>query len=412
MTSGLGPRIAFTLGALLVYRLGTYIPLPGIEPSIWEQIFRTQGGGLLGMFNIFSGGGIHRMAILALNLTPFLSAAFLLQLAMIVSKRLKAFWRGDERGRQRIVAYTRYLTLLLAVFQAYGIARGLEAVPRLVSDPGWLFRLSTVVLLAGGTMFLVWLSELITARGIGNGIALIFLAGIVAQLPAAIASTIELGRQGALSSNLILGVFILTAVATAFVVFMEQARRRLPIQYAPRQVGTRMLGGQGALSLKLNGSGLIPAIVAPWLVLVPVTVINYTAGPYSWIVHTRQLTPGHPLYVALSALATVVCAFLYTAFLLGPEEVAETLQKQGGVLDGVEPGEATADYVDGVVSRITLIGGLYLVVVLLLPEILIAYAEVPFYFGGMSLLIVVCAIMDIEAQVRGHALIRSRGETP
>ena len=272
-------RIWFTLGALLVYRLGTYIPLPGIDPAQWEQIFRTQAGGILGMFNMFAGGGIQRMAIFALNIMPYISASIIIQLMTTVSPTLEALKKEGEAGRKTINQYTRYLTVLLAVFQAYGIAIGLEGAGNVISDPGWLFRISTVITLTGGTMFLMWLGEQITSRGIGNGISLIIMAGIVAELPSAIAGTLELGRQGALSTGIILVIIIMAFVVTAFIVFMERAQRRLLIQYPKRQVGNRMFEGQTShLPLKLNTSGVIPPIFASSLLLLPTTVANFNAG--------------------------------------------------------------------------------------------------------------------------------------
>jgi preprotein translocase subunit SecY len=400
-------RIWFTLGALLVYRLGTYIPLPGIDPGQWEQIFRTQAGGILGMFNMFAGGGIQRMAIFALNIMPYISASIIIQLMTTVSPTLEALKKEGEAGRKTINQYTRYLTVLLATFQAYGIAIGLEGAGNVISDPGWMFRISTVITLTGGTMFLMWLGEQITSRGIGNGISLIIMAGIVAELPSAIAGTLELGRQGALSTGLILLVIIMAFVVTAFIVFMERAQRRLLIQYPKRQVGNRMFEGQTShLPLKLNTSGVIPPIFASSLLLLPTTVANFNAGQGpSWLAAiTTQLSHGRPLFLILYVSLIVFFAFFYTAIVFNPTETAENLKKHGGFIPGIRPGERTAEYIDYVLTRITVIGAIYLSIVCIIPEILISYAAVPFYFGGTSLLIVVSVTMDTVAQVQGHLL--------
>jgi preprotein translocase subunit SecY len=400
-------RIWFTLGALLVYRFGTYIPLPGIDPSAWEQIFNTQSGGILGMFNMFSGGGIHRMAIFALNIMPYISASIIVQLMTTVSPTLEQLKKEGEQGRKVMNQYTRYGTVFLAVFQSYGIAVGLEGAGSVVSDPGWMFRISTVLTLTGGTMFLMWLGEQITARGIGNGISLIIMSGIVAELPRAIAGTLELGRQGALSTGLILVVLVMSVVVIAFIVFMERAQRRLLIQYPKRQVGNRMFEGQSShLPLKLNTSGVIPPIFASSLLLLPTTVANFNAGqgPEWFNIITTQLGHGRPLFLILYIALIVFFAFFYTAIVFNPTETAENLKKHGGFIPGIRPGERTAEHIDYVLSRITCIGAAYLAVVCLLPEILISYAAVPFYFGGTSLLIVVSVTMDTVAQIQGYLL--------
>ncbi len=400
-------RIWFTLGALLVYRLGTYIPLPGIDPSAWEQIFRTQAGGILGMFNMFAGGGIQRMAIFALNIMPYISASIIIQLMTTVSPTLEALKKEGEAGRKTINQYTRYLTVLLAVFQAYAIATGLEGAGNVISDPGWMFRISTVITLTGGTMFLMWLGEQITSRGIGNGISLIIMAGIVAELPSAIAGTLELGRQGALSTGLILVVIVMAVVVTAFIVFMERAQRRLLIQYPKRQVGNRMFEGQSShLPLKLNTSGVIPPIFASSLLLLPTTIANFNAGQGpAWLqTLTTQLSHGRPLFLVLYISLIVFFCFFYTAIVFNPTETADNLKKHGGFIPGIRPGERTAEYIDYVLTRITVIGAIYISIVCLIPEVLISYAAVPFYFGGTSLLIVVTVTMDTVAQVQGHLL--------
>ena len=400
-------RIWFTLGALLVYRLGTYIPLPGIDPNAWDQIFQTQSGGILGMFNMFAGGGIHRMAIFALNSMPYISASIIIQLMTTVSPTLEQLKKEGESGRKMINQYTRYLTVLLAAFQSYGISIGLEGSGQVVADPGLFFRISTVITLTGGTMFLMWLGEQITSRGIGNGISLIILSGIVAELPAAVAGTLELGRQGALSTGLIMVVLIMGVAVISFIVFMERAQRRLLIQYPKRQVGNRMFEGQSShLPLKLNTSGVIPPIFASSLLLLPTTVANFNAGQGpEWLnLITTQLGHGRPVFLVLYVCLIIFFAFFYTAIVFNPTETAENLKKHGGFIPGIRPGERTAEYIDYVLSRITVIGAGYLAIVCLLPEILISYAAVPFYFGGTSLLIVVSVTMDTVAQVQGYLL--------
>ncbi len=400
-------RIWFTLGALLVYRLGTYIPLPGIDPTAWEQIFRSQAGGILGMFNMFSGGGIHRMAIFALNIMPYISASIIIQLMTTVSPTLEQLKKEGEAGRKLMNQYTRYLTVVLAAFQAYGIAVGLESAGQAVSDPGLFFRISTVITLTGGTVFLMWLGEQVTSRGIGNGISLIILAGIVAELPSAIANMLELGRQGALSTGLILAVIVMAVGVIAFIVFMERAQRRLLIQYPKRQVGNRMFEGQSShLPLKLNTSGVIPPIFASSLLLLPTTVANFNAGQLpDWMsAVTTQLSHGRPLFLVLYVGLIIFFAFFYTAVVFNPTETAENLKKHGGFIPGIRPGERTAEYIDYVLSRITVVGAAYLALVCLIPEILISYAAVPFYFGGTSLLIVVSVTMDTVAQIQGYLL--------
>jgi len=400
-------RIWFTLGALLVYRFGTYIPLPGIDPAAWERIFQTQSGGYLGLFNMFSGGGIHRMAIFALNIMPYISASIIIQLMTSVSTTLEQLKKEGEQGRKTINQYTRYLTVVLAAFQSYGIAIGLESAGNAVSDPGWFSRISTVITLTGGTMFLMWLGEQITSRGIGNGISLIILSGIVAQLPSAIYGTLEMGRTGALSFGLIFAVMVLSVVVVAFIVFMERAQRRLLIQYPKRQVGNKMFEGQSQyLPLKLNTSGVIPPIFASSLLLLPGTIAGFNSGQGSdwfiWI--TTQLGHGRPAFLALYLGLIVFFAFFYTAIVFNPTETADNLKKHGGFMPGIRPGERTAEYIDYVLSRLTVIGALYLAVVCLLPEVLSNYTGVPFSFGGTSLLIVVSVTMDTVAQIQSYLL--------
>ena len=401
-------RIWFTLGALLVYRLGTYIPLPGIDPGAWEQIFQTQSGGILGMFNMFAGGGIHRMAIFALNIMPYISASIIVQLMTTVSPTLEQLKKEGEQGRKVINQYTRYGTVFLAAIQAYGIAIGLEGAQNVVADPGIFFRLSTVITLTGGTVFLMWLGEQVTSRGIGNGISLIILSGIVAQLPTAIAGTLEMSRQGALSAPILLIVALMAVAVIAFIVFMERAQRRLLIQYPKRQVGNRMFEGQSShLPLKLNTSGVIPPIFASSLLLLPTTVASFNNQSQlpEWVnTIVALLSHGRPVYLLLYVAGILFFAFFYTAIVFNPTETADNLKKHGGFIPGIRPGERTAEYIDYVLSRITVVGAGYLAIVCIIPEILISYASVPFYFGGTSLLIVVSVTMDTVAQIQGHLI--------
>ena len=400
-------RIWFTLGALLVYRFGTYIPLPGIDPNVWDQVFQTQAGGILGMFNMFSGGGIQRMAIFALNIMPYISASIIIQLMTTVVPELERLKKEGESGRKTMNQYTRYLTVVLAAFQSYGIAVGLEGSGNVVSEPGLMFVLSTVITLTGGTVFLMWLGEQVTARGIGNGTSLIIMSGIVARLPAALVQTLELGRQGALSGMLILAVIVVAIAVITFIVFMERAQRRLLIQYPKRQVGNRMFEGQSShLPLKLNTSGVIPPIFASSLLLLPATVANLNAGsgPDWFISITSQLGHGRPLFLIFYIGLIVFFAFFYTAIVFNPTETADNLKKHGGFIPGIRPGERTAEYIDYVLSRITVIGAGYLALVCLCPEILTYYQPGLFYFGGTSLLIVVSVTMDTVAQIQGYLL--------
>ena len=400
-------RIWFTLGALLVYRLGTYIPMPGINPDALADVFKTAQQGIIGLFNMFSGGAVSRMAIFALNIMPYISASIIVQLLTTVSPQLEALKKEGESGRKMINQYTRYLTVVLAVFQSYGIAVGLEGSGAVVADPGWFFRISTVVTLTGGTMFLMWLGEQITSRGIGNGISLIIFAGIVAELPSAIANTLELGRQGAISTGIIIAVILMAVAVIMFIVFMERAQRRLLIQYPKRQVGNKVYEGQSShLPLKLNSSGVIPPIFASSLLLIPTTVASFMQGQGpGWLTTvTTLIGHGQPLFMLLYVLLIVFFCFFYTAIVFNPTETADNLKKHGGFIPGIRPGERTAEYIDYVLTRITVIGAAYLAIVCLFPEILISYAAVPFYFGGTSLLIVVSVTMDTVAQVQGHLL--------
>lgn len=402
-------RLWFVLGALLVYRLGTYIPVPGIDPVIWDEIFSQKGGGILDMFNMFSGGALQRMTIFALNIMPYISASIILQLASSMSPRLEALKKEGESGRMKINQYTRYLTVFLAVVQAYGLAVGLENMqgPKgsAVIDPGMFFRISTVITIVGGTVFLMWLGEQITSRGIGNGISLIIFAGIVAGLPRAIASTLELGRQGTLSGIVIFGIVLMVVGVIAFIVFMERSQRRVIVQYPKRQVGNKIFqGASNHIPLKLNTSGVIPPIFASSLLLLPLTIVGFAGvqgGDFMATV-ARYLSHGSPTYMALYGALIIFFSFFYTAVVFNPEDNADMLKKHGGFIPGIRPGKHTADYLDFVLTRITTIGALYLVFVCLLPEILISEGGLPFAFGGTSLLIVVSVTMDTVAQIHAH----------
>jgi preprotein translocase subunit SecY len=405
-------RIWFTLGALVVYRLGTYIPVPGIDPAILQDIFSKNAGGILGMFDMFSGGALGRMSIFALNIMPYISSSIIIQLLTAVSPSLEALKKEGETGRKKINQYTRYGTVLLAAVQAYGIAVSLEAMragtASAVIDPGLFFRLVTVVTLTGGTVFLMWLGEQITARGVGNGISLIIFAGIVANLPHALAATLELGRTGALSPVFIILFLAMSLLVVAFIVFMERAQRRILVQYPKRQVGNRMFGGEAShLPLKINTSGVIPPIFASSLLLLPATIASFQAADqnFGWIGDiTTYLGHGRPAYMLLYVgLITFFC-FFYTAIVFNPAETADNLRKYGGFVPGIRPGKNTADYLDYVLTRLTVVGAAYLSAVCILPEFLISQYSVPFYFGGTSLLIVVSVTMDTVAQIHSHLL--------
>ncbi len=401
-------RIWFTLGALLIYRLGTYVPMPGIDPQALAQAFDQAQSGIIGLFNMFAGGAVGRMAVLALGIMPYISSSIIIQLMTTVSPHLEQLKKEGEQGRKQINQYTRYGTVLLATLQSYGISIGLEGSTGIVEDPGWFFRLTTVITLTGGTVFLMWLGEQITARGIGNGISLIIFAGIVAELPSAIAGTLELGRQGALSTTIILLLIVVIIVVIAFIVFMERAQRRLLIQYPKRQVGNRMFQGDSShMPLKLNTAGVIPPIFASSLLLLPTTVASFIGGQGApdWLnTVTALLGHGQPLYMLLYASMIIFFAFFYTAIVFNPVDTADNLRKHGGFIPGIRPGERTAQYIDYVLTRITTVGAIYLTLVCLLPEFLISYTGVPFYFGGTSLLIVVSVTMDTVSQVQGHLL--------
>ena len=404
-------RIWFTLGALIIYRLGTYIPLPGIDPNILADIFRQNSGGILDMFNMFSGGALSRMTIFALNIMPYISASIIIQLMTAVSPTLEQMKKEGESGRKKLNQYTRYLTVLLATVQAYGMAVGLQGMTgsagAAVQNPGVFFLATTVITLVGGTIFLMWLGEQITARGVGNGISLIIFAGIVAELPRALAGTLELGRTGALSTFFIIFLLLMAVGVIFFIVFMERAQRRIIVQYPKRQVGNRMFGGESShLPLKLNTSGVIPPIFASSLLLLPLTVAGFSGGQGpEWLTAvTTYLGHGQPLYIILYVALIVFFCFFYTAIVFNPSETADNLKKYGGFIPGIRPGKNTADYLDYVLTRLTVVGAAYLSVVCLLPEILISQYAVPFYFGGTSLLIVVTVTMDTVAQIHSHLL--------
>ena len=405
--SELKKRIWFTLAALLVYRLGTYIPMPGINLQAVADLFNQNRSGILGLFDMFAGGAVGRMAIFALNIMPYISASIIIQLMTTVSPHLEQLKKEGEQGRKQINQYTRYGTVILATLQAYGIAVGLEGASNVVIDPGLFFRITTVITLVGGTVFLMWLGEQITARGIGNGISLIIFAGIVAELPSALVGTLELGRQGALSTSIILAVGVMAIAVIAFIVFMERAQRRILVQYPKRQTGNQVYQGESShLPLKLNTSGVIPPIFASSILLLPITVANCTSGQGpEWLTTvTAMLGRGQPLYMLFYAAGIIFFAFFYTAIVFNPADTADNLKKYGGFVPGIRPGERTAKYIDFVLTRITVAGAAYLTLVCLLPEFLISYSGVPFYFGGTSLLIVVSVTMDTVGQIQGHLL--------
>jgi preprotein translocase subunit SecY len=404
-------RIWFTLGALVIYRLGTYIPLPGIDPAILADVFKNQQGGILGMFDMFAGGAFGRMTIFALNIMPYISSAIIMQLLTAVSPHFEALKKEGEAGRKKITQYTRYGTVLLAALQAWGIAVGLESMTgsqgSAVIDPGYFFRFTTMVSLTCGTIFLMWLGEQVTARGVGNGISLIIFAGIVANLPHSLAATLELGRTGSMSAGVIIGFLILAVAVVTFIVFMERAQRRIVVQYPKRQVGNKMFGGESShLPLKINTSGVIPPIFASSLLLLPTTFASFTGqGGPDWVVDiTASLALGQPLHLVLYSAMIIFFAFFYTAVVFNPHDTADNLKKYGGFVPGIRPGKNTAEYLDYVLTRLTAVGALYLVGVCLLPEILISEYSLPFYFGGTSLLIVVTVTMDTMAQVQSHLI--------
>jgi len=400
-------RILFTLGALLIYRLGTFIPLPGINTRALNDLFQQNQSGILGMFDMFAGGAVGRMAIFALNIMPYISAAIIMQLLVAVSPALGQMRKEGERGRKQINQYTRYGTVFLAALQAWGISIGLEGAGDIVIDPGLYFRMSAVITLVGGVVFLMWIGEQVTARGIGNGISLIIFAGIVAELPSALVNTLELGRQGALSTWLILAVILLAIAFIVVIVYVERAQRRLIVQYPRRQQGNKIIEGDSShLPLKINTAGVIPPIFASSLLLLPMTVANFSTGQGpEWLnIISSYLGRGAPLYLTFYISLIVFFAFFYTAIVFNPSDTADNLKRQGGFIPGIRPGEKTAEYIDYVLTRITCVGAAYLAAICILPEILMSYAAIPFYFGGTSLLIVVNVTMDTVSQVQSHLL--------
>ena len=407
-TSELKNRILFVLGAIIVFRLGAHIPVPGIDPLELKKLFDSQSGGILGMFNMFSGGALSRFTLFALGIMPYISASIIMQLLTVVSPQLEQLKKEGEAGRRSITKYTRYGTVILAAFQALGISIALESQPGLVVDPGLAFRLTTVVTLVSGTMFLMWLGEQITERGIGNGISIIIFSGIVAGLPSALGSTLELARTGAFSIPLVFFLFAATILVTALVVFVERGQRKITVNYAKRQVGNKLYGGQTShLPLKLNMAGVIPPIFASSIILFPATLAGWfgSSEKMLWLKDIgAAISPGQPIYIFLFALAIVFFCFFYTALVFNPKETADNLKKGGAFVPGIRPGEQTAKYIDQIMGRLTLVGAVYITLVCLLPEFLILKFNVPFYFGGTSLLIIVVVTMDFMTQVQSHLM--------
>lgn len=405
-------RILFVLGMLIVYRIGAHIPVPGMDAHVLAQFFEQTSNTLLGLFDMFSGGALSRLTIFALGIMPYISASIIMQLLQVVSPKLEQLKKEGEAGRRKITQYTRYGTVFLAVFQAIGMSIGLESFSvggrPVVIDPGMDFRIVTVITLVSGTIFLMWLGEQITERGIGNGISLIIFAGIVAGLPSAIGGTLELARTGEFQPLAVLGILIMVLVVTYLVVWFERAQRRIPVQYAKRQVGNKMFGGQSSfLPLKINTAGVIPPIFASSLILLPATFAQFTkdAPGFEWVGDIAALmAPGQWLYLLMfSGLVGFFC-FFYTAIVFNPKDTADNLKKAGGFVPGIRPGQNTAKYIDSVLTRITVVGAIYVTLVCLLPEALISLYGVPFYFGGTSLLIIVVVTMDTMAQVQSHLM--------
>ncbi|MCE3232112.1 MAG: secY [Rickettsiaceae bacterium] len=404
-------RIWFTLIALIVYRLGAYIPLPNIDPQALEALMKQNAGGVLGIFNMFSGGALGRMTIFALNIMPYITASIIIQLMTVVSSHMEALKKDGEAGRRKITQYTRYATVLLAAFQGLGIAIGLESMQggssSVVIDPGIFFRLTTVTTLVGGTMFLMWLGEQITSRGIGNGTSLIIFTGIVANLPSALASTFDLGRTGAISTWVLIMLMFVAVGVIAIIVFMERAHRRIIVQYPKRQKGNKIFGGESShIPLKLNTAGVIPPIFASSILLFPATIAGFNSSRegISPILETivRYVSHGQPLYIVLYVAIIIFFCFFYTSIVFNPDETAENLKKNGGFVPGRRPGKNTAEYFDYVLTRLTVVGAIYLSAICVLPEILISNYSVPFYLGGTSLLIVVNVMLDTLMQVQTH----------
>ncbi len=405
-------RIVFLLLALVVYRIGAHIPVPGIDPTALTQLFKSQSGGILNLFNMFSGGALSRFTVFALGIMPYISASIIMQLMTYVVPTLEALKKEGEAGRRKITQYTRYGTLGLAIFQALGIAIALEGSPGLVISPGMGFRLTAVVSLVAGTMFLMWLGEQITERGLGNGISILIFAGIVAGLPAAIGGLLELVRTGAMSILVSLLIAVLVVGVTFVVVFVERGQRKILVNYAKRQVGNKVYGGQSShLPLKLNMAGVIPPIFASSIILLPATIVGWfaTGASDSWFTRALKdassaLSPGQPIYVLLYATMIVFFCFFYTALVFNSRETADNLKKSGAFVPGIRPGDQTARYIDRILSRLTLIGAIYITLVCLLPEFLVLRYNVPFYFGGTSLLIIVVVTMDFWAQVQSYVM--------
>jgi preprotein translocase subunit SecY len=403
----------FLLGALVVYRIGAHIPVPGIDPIAMAQLFKQNEGGILGMFNMFSGGALSRFAVFALGITPYISASIIMQLVSIVSPQMEALKKEGEAGRRKITQYTRYFTVVLALFQAFGIAVALEAQQGLVLDPGMGFRFVTVVTLLTGTMFLMWLGEQITERGLGNGISIIIFAGIAAGLPNALGSLFTLVSNGSIGSFSAIIIVILVGLVTYAVVFVERGQRKILVNYAKRQVGNKIYGGQTShLPLKLNMSGVIPPIFASSIILFPATIVDwFTRGkdvnnPFIGFLKdlAASLSPGEPIHALLYAVAIVFFCFFYTALVFNSKETADNLKKSGAFVPGIRPGEQTARYIDKILMRLTLAGAVYITLVCLVPEFFQSQWKVPFYFGGTSLLIIVVVTMDFMAQVQNYVM--------
>ena len=401
-------RLVFLLLALVVYRIGAHIPGPGIDPNQMAQLFKSQEGGILSLFNMFSGGALSRFAVFALGIMPYISASIIMQLGAYVIPALEQLKKEGEAGRRKITQYTRYGTVGLAIFQSLGIALALQGTPGLVLSPGFMFQLTTVVSLTAGTMFLMWLGEQITERGLGNGISILIFASIAAGLPSAMAGLFELVRTGAMSILASLFIMILVILVTYFVVFVERGQRKILVNYARRQVGNKVYGGQSShLPLKLNMAGVIPAIFASSIILLPATVVGWfsTGDSLRWLKDIASaLTPGQPIYVGLYGAAIVFFCFFYTALVFNSRETADNLKKSGAFIPGIRPGDQTARHIDKILSRLTLAGAIYITLVCLLPEFLILKYNVPFYFGGTSLLIIVVVTMDFMAQVQNYMM--------
>ncbi len=404
----LGQRLWFLLGAMVVFRIGAHIPVPGIDPAVLADLFKSQKDGILGMFNMFSGGALSRFTIFALGIMPYISSSIIMQLAAIAVPQIEQLKKEGEAGRRKITQYTRYGTLALALFQAFGISVALQSQPGLVPNPGAMFQMTSVITLVTGTMFLMWLGEQITERGLGNGISLIIFAGIAAGLPNAIGSTLELARTGAFSIPLVLLLFFGAIAVTALVVFVERGQRKILVNYAKRQVGNKVYGGQSShLPLKLNMAGVIPPIFASSIILFPATIAGWfgSGQGMNWLKDiSSMLSPGQPIYVLTYAAAIIFFCFFYTALVFSPKETADNLKKSGAFLPGIRPGEQTARYVEKIMLRLTLIGAVYVTLVCLLPEFLVVKWNVPFYFGGTSLLIIVVVVMDFMAQVQSYLM--------